>query len=72
MGRRDRELVEELTDRELSVLRALGGPLSAREIGAELHLSLNTIKSYTKSRYRKLGVVARADAVARGRRLGLI
>jgi ATP/maltotriose-dependent transcriptional regulator MalT len=64
-------LVEELTDRELAVLRALRGPLTAREIGQELCLSINTIKSYTKSLYRKLGVVTRADAVARGRDLGL-
>lgn len=65
-------LVEDLTDRELAVLRALNGPLTAREIGVELHLSINTVKGYAKSLYRKLGVVTRADAVSRGRRLGLI
>ncbi len=66
------ELAEELTDRELAVLRALRGPLSAREIGAELYLSVNTVKGYTKSLYRKLGVVTRVDAVRRGQELGLI
>ncbi len=65
-------LAEDLTDRELAVLRALSGPLTAREIGAELHLSINTVKGYTKSLYRKLDVATRADAVARGRGLGLI
>ncbi|HEX8508564.1 MAG TPA: LuxR C-terminal-related transcriptional regulator [Propionibacteriaceae bacterium] len=65
-------LAEELTDRELAILRALRGPLSAREIGAEMYLSINTVKGYTKSLYRKLGVVTRADAVRRGRELGLI
>ena len=65
-------LVEDLTDRELAMLRALPGPLSAREIGAELYLSINTVKGYTKSLYRKLGVVTRADAVRRARHLGLI
>ncbi|HYP46226.1 MAG TPA: LuxR C-terminal-related transcriptional regulator [Propionibacteriaceae bacterium] len=65
-------LAEELTDRELSILRALRGPLSAREIGSEMYLSVNTVKGYTKSLYRKLGVVARADAVRRGHELGLI
>jgi LuxR family maltose regulon positive regulatory protein len=65
-------LHEPLTDRELSILRALRGPLSAREIGAEMYLSINTVKSYTKSLYRKLGVVTRADAVRRGHELGLI
>jgi len=71
-ARREGQLVEELTDRELSLLRALQGPLSQREIGAELFLSLNTIKGYTKSLYRKLGVASRAEAVQRGRQLGLI
>jgi LuxR family maltose regulon positive regulatory protein len=65
-------LAEELTDRELAVLRALRGPLSAREIGAELYLSVNTVKGYTKSLYRKLGVVTRVEAVRRGQELGLI
>jgi LuxR family maltose regulon positive regulatory protein len=65
-------LMEELTDRELAILRALRGPLSAREIGDEMYLSINTVKGYTKSLYRKLGVVTRADAVRRGHELGLI
>ncbi|WP_247829085.1 helix-turn-helix transcriptional regulator [Arthrobacter antioxidans] len=65
-------LAEELTERELSVLRALQGSLSQREIGRELFLSINTVKGYTKSLYRKLDVVSRADAVSRGRELGLI
>ena len=71
-ARRGGALIEELTDRELSLLRALPGPLSQREIGAELYLSLNTIKGYTKNLYRKLGVASRAEAVDRGRDLGLI
>jgi LuxR family maltose regulon positive regulatory protein len=65
-------LAEELTDREIAILRALRGPLSAREIGAEMYLSINTVKGYTKSLYRKLGVATRADAVRRGQELGLI
>jgi LuxR family transcriptional regulator, maltose regulon positive regulatory protein len=71
-ARRRGALAEELTDRELAVLRALRGPLSAREIAAELYLSINTVKGYTKSLYRKLGVVTRAEAVRRGQELGLI
>jgi LuxR family maltose regulon positive regulatory protein len=66
------ELTEELTDRELAILRALRGPLSSREIGRELYLSINTVKGYSKNLYRKLGVVTRADAVRRGHELGLI
>jgi LuxR family maltose regulon positive regulatory protein len=66
------QLTEELTDRELAILRALRGPLSTREIGRELYLSINTVKGYSKNLYRKLGVVTRADAVRRGQELGLI
>jgi LuxR family maltose regulon positive regulatory protein len=62
---------EPLTEREVSVLRALRGPLSQREVGAALHLSINTVKSYTRSLYRKLDVGSRREAVERGRALGL-
>jgi LuxR family maltose regulon positive regulatory protein len=65
-------LVEELTDRERSILRALPGPLTLREIGGELFLSLNTVKGYTKSLYRKLGVSGREEAVSRARAVGLL
>ena len=71
-ARTNGELLEELTDRELAVLRALRGPLSAREIATEMYLSMNTVKSYTKSLYRKLGVVTRAEAVRRAHEVGLI
>ena len=72
VARQKGQLAEQLTDRELSLLRALQGPLNQREIGAELYLSVNTIKGYTKSLYRKLGAASRAEAVERGRELGLI
>ena len=72
-ARRAREVfVEELTDRELSILRALQGPLSQREIGAEMFISMNTVKGYMKSLYRKLGVSCREDAVSQAKMLGLL
>jgi LuxR family transcriptional regulator, maltose regulon positive regulatory protein len=55
-----------LTEREAAVLRLLRGSLSLREIGQELFLSPNTIKTHTQAIYRKLGVSTRHDAVARG------
>ena len=64
-------LLESLTEREISVLRALRGPLSQREVGTALHLSVNTVKGYTKSLYRKLDVGSRREAVERGHALGL-
>jgi LuxR family maltose regulon positive regulatory protein len=62
----------ELSERELTLLRLLGSELSQREIGSELFISLNTVKGHVKSIFRKLGVTSRADAVARGRELGLL
>jgi LuxR family maltose regulon positive regulatory protein len=63
---------EELTAREQAVLGLLTSGLSAREIGDELGVSRNTIKTHTKSLYRKLGATGRLEAVARGRQLGLL
>jgi ATP/maltotriose-dependent transcriptional regulator MalT len=62
----------ELSERELAVLRLLATDLSQREIGAQLYVSFNTVKSHTRSLFRKLEVSTRADAVARGRERGLI
>ncbi len=63
---------EELTAREAAVLTLLPTGLSAREIGAELGVSRNTVKTHSKNLYRKLGVAGRREAVARGRELGLL
>jgi LuxR family transcriptional regulator, maltose regulon positive regulatory protein len=63
---------DELTDRELSVLRLLPGQLSQREIAGTLYVSLNTVKSHVKSIYRKLRVETRDEAVSRARELGVL
>ena len=63
---------EELSDAELAVLRLFPSALSQREIGTELFVSINTVKTHTRSIYRKLGVAARDDAVERARMLELI
>ena len=62
----------ELSNRELAVLRMLHSELSLREIGSELFLSLNTIKTHTRNIYLKLGASGRDEAVARGREQGLL
>jgi LuxR family maltose regulon positive regulatory protein len=62
----------DLSDREIAVLRLLATDLSQREIGSELYVSFNTVKSHTRTLFRKLGVTSRAEAVARGRGLGLM
>jgi LuxR family maltose regulon positive regulatory protein len=63
---------EQLSERELGVLQLLHSELSLREIGAELFLSLNTIKTHTRNIYLKLGAGSRDEAVARAREQGLI
>jgi LuxR family maltose regulon positive regulatory protein len=62
----------DLSERELAILRLLAGELSQREIGSQLYVSFNTVKSHTRSIFRKLGVTTRAAAVDRGRELGLL
>lgn len=66
------ELVEELTDRELSVLRYLPSRLSQREIAGELYVSLNTVKTHCRAIYRKLAVDGRKPAVQAARDLDLL
>ena len=61
-----------LTDRELTVLRLLPTRLSTTEIGHELHVSVNTVRSQVQAVYRKLEVTSRAEAVARARHLRLL
>jgi LuxR family maltose regulon positive regulatory protein len=61
-----------LTERELAVLRLLSTALSKREIGRELFVSENTVRTHVQSVYRKLEVATRAEAVHRAGELGLI
>ncbi|HXT42573.1 MAG TPA: LuxR C-terminal-related transcriptional regulator [Pseudonocardiaceae bacterium] len=68
----DGTAVVAFSDRERQLLPLLAGTLSQREIGAVLHLSLNTVKTHSRMLYRKLGASSRADAVQRARRIGLL
>jgi len=69
---RSAALGESLTDRELSVLQLLPTSLTQRQIGEELFLSINTVKTHVKSIFGKLEVESRQEAVARARGLGLL
>ena len=57
---------------ELGVLRLLATDLTQREIGTQLYLSVNTVKTHTRSLYRKLGASSREEAVTRASALGLL
>ena len=65
-------LIEPLSEREREVLGLIAEGLANREIAARVVLTLNTIKSHTRSIYGKLGVSSRTQAVAKGRALGLL
>jgi LuxR family maltose regulon positive regulatory protein len=65
-------VVDPLSTRELEVLRLLDTELDGPEIAQHLFVSLNTVRTHTKSIYTKLGVNNRRAAVRRGRDLGLL
>lgn len=55
-------LIEQLTERELAVLRMLPSRLTLREIADELFITINTLKFHLKVIYRKLDCSSRAEA----------
>jgi DNA-binding NarL/FixJ family response regulator len=64
--------VPTLTERELQVLRGMSRGRSNSEIGKELYLSEDTVKTHARRLFRKLGAADRAQAVALGFRWGLL
>jgi DNA-binding CsgD family transcriptional regulator len=55
-----------LTDRESEVLALITQGRSNAEVAAHTYLSPNTVKSYIRSIYRKIGVESRTQAVLWG------
>jgi len=53
-----------LTEREAQVLSLISRGYSNQEIAAEVFLSINSIKTYIRTAYRKIGVDSRAGAVS--------
>ncbi|MGV8965700.1 MAG: LuxR C-terminal-related transcriptional regulator [Cellulomonas sp.] len=68
----DGVVVPELTKRELEVLSGMSHGRSNAQIGADLYLSEDTVKTHARRLFRKLGASDRAQAVAIGLRRGLI
>jgi DNA-binding NarL/FixJ family response regulator len=54
-----------LTTREKEVLRRLSEGLTYKEIGHELKISMNTVRTHLKQIYRKLGVRSGTAAVVK-------
>jgi DNA-binding NarL/FixJ family response regulator len=61
-----------LSDRELAVLQELSHGQSTREVAEHIHVSEETVKTYLKQIFRKLGVHDRTEAVAEAFRRGLV
>ena len=59
-----------LTAREAEVLALITQGLSNQEIAERSYLSINSVKTYIRTAYRKIGVTRRAQAVAWGMRNG--
>lgn len=65
-------LIEPLSERELQVLRLLDSPLTSEQIGSELYVSVNTIRTHIRNIYAKLDVHGRLEAIQKARDLKLI
>jgi DNA-binding NarL/FixJ family response regulator len=62
----------QLTERELQVLTGMSQGKSNAQIGRELFLSEDTVKTHARRLFRKMGVADRAQAVASGFRRGFV
>ena len=65
-------MLQDLSDREMEVLRYLGEMLSTAEIAATMFISVNTVRTHVRSILRKLSVSRRNQAVRRARERGLL
>ena len=65
-------LAEQLTTRELEVLRLVAGGYSNQGVADALFLSVGTVKKHVNNILGKFGVHSRTQALARARELGLL
>lgn len=61
-----------LSPREKEILQLVGQGMSNREIAAQLHIALGTVKRHTINIYNKVGVNNRTQAVIRAREWRLL
>ena len=66
------DIVEDLNERELSILGYLAERLSNQEIANRLYISEKTVRWYNTRIYEKLGVSNRKEAGEKAHALGLL
>ncbi len=66
------QLIDQLTERELEVLRALAEGLSNREIAEKLVITEGTVKNHVSNLIAKLNVRDRTQAILKAQELGLL
>jgi LuxR family maltose regulon positive regulatory protein len=66
------KLIDDLSQRELEVLRLIVEGATNQEIARELVLTVNTVKRHISNIFGKLHVSNRAQAIARARELNLL
>lgn len=66
----DEDVLDQLSERELQVLKLAARGMSNQEIADELVLSIRTVQSHLSNIFSKLGVGSRIEAVLQGLRKG--
>jgi len=66
------ESIDQLTERELEVLKLAAQGKSNREIACELSISIRTVQTHLSNAFSKMGVGSRTEAVVLSLREGLI
>jgi len=61
-----------VTEREKQVIQLLAEGLSYVEISYQMHISINTLKTYIKSIYGKLGIHNKVEAINKAKKLNIL
>ena len=69
---RDKDTLDQLTERELEVLRLAGKGVTNQEIASKLTISVRTVQAHLSHIYNKLGVGSRTEAVVHALQKGLL